>query len=149
MKPAAFCRLEFGANDKAASYLRDAHRIPFKSGQQSLLVVDGDEVRGCVIFYAVSVNDIEIGMFGEGILSRRIIRFIGTYAFIDNGCKRITARTHSLNSKARQTLERCGFKEEGRQRRFFDDGDAIIYGLLKDESELWRLAQSHGVFPAQ
>ena len=141
MSQAEFCELAFGFNQEAKSWLRDEEQVVIQSPFESLLVRTENNIRGCVLFFNRSSNDIEIGFFGKGILSRRVIRFIGTYCFVDNAVNRITARTNATNSVSRETLERCGFKEEGRQRRFFDHHDGIIYGLLKEESKLWDLVK--------
>lgn len=142
MKRAAFCELAFGRNAEAASWLHDEERVLVHEPFSSVLVRDGDNVRGVVLFFNRCGNDIEMGFFGRGLLSRRLIKFIGTYCFVDNGCSRITARTRADNTKAIETLQRCGFALEGRQRGYFDDTDALIFGLLKKESKLWVLAGS-------
>lgn len=65
--------------------------------------------------------------------SRTSLRAIFAYPFIQLGCGRITAVTESKNQPSQAFLCRLGFRQEGILRQRFTTGDAVIYGLLRDE----------------
>jgi RimJ/RimL family protein N-acetyltransferase len=48
-------------------------------------------------------------------------------------CARITSQTPKRNRRARQFLQKFGFKQEGCVRLGFGDDDSIISGLLASE----------------
>ena len=139
MKLVAFSEIAFGQNQRVKSWLRDEYRVVMGYEFQSFLVLNDEKILGAVLFFNKHFNDIELGFFGKGILSRRMIKAIGAYCFIDNCCTRITAKTHEKNITAQKVLAHVGFKPEGRLREFYDDGDAIIYGLLERECKIWQL----------
>lgn len=69
--------------------------------------------------------------------SRSVIRAFMRYPFVQLKCKRVTAITAVRNYRARSTLERLGFVQEGFHRDWFPDDDAISYGLLRAAAKQW------------
>ena len=99
--------------------------------------MDGEKVVGAVILndYTPGRN-IEVTAVGH-CWSIKIIREIMRYCF--SRVKRITCRTSVNNAAAIKALQSMGFQREGLMRDFFDDGDAIVFGLLKSEQKLIRV----------
>lgn len=65
---------------------------------------------------------------------RRILRFVFDMAFIRMNVSRITVCIDVENVKSQKLVEKIGFRQEGRLRRFISpDRDCFIYGLLKSE----------------
>ena len=102
-----------------------------------LIVVDRPQIVGAIILndYTPERN-IEVTGVGRG-WSVGVVRFILRYCFAR--VRRITARTSINNHAAITALEQIGFKREGVMREFFDDGDAIVFGLLRSEQKLIRV----------
>ncbi len=65
------------------------------------------------------------------------IAIIGKWIFEDLGCGRITAIIRKNNKRARRISEGLGFQHEGKLRRAMNDGDIILYGLLKEDHKKW------------
>ena len=137
MSRAEFYKLVFGENEMAASWLRDEERIVMHEPFTSLLIMGEDRIHGVVIFNNKTDHNIELSFSGVGLVTRRIIRFICAYCFIDNGCLRITCRTNANNERAIEAMTRIGFVLEGCMRNYYGKDDALIFGLLKNECTIW------------
>lgn len=84
----------------------------------------------CNVELTVAIND---------RLSVRLVRFMVWLAFVDLGCRRITARTRVSNTRAIRAIEKSGAKREGVAREYFNGEDAIMFGLLRSEQRLIKL----------
>lgn len=69
--------------------------------------------------------------------SRKAIKAILSYPFVQLGCRRVTAITEECNRPARAFLERIGFRQEGIHPDAFASGTGISYGLLRAAAEQW------------
>jgi RimJ/RimL family protein N-acetyltransferase len=91
---------------------------------------------------AIVLNDytpgqnIEMTGHSSANWSPKDVREIARYCF--GRVRRITARTSVKNAKAIKMLEAIGFKREGILRGWFDDADAIVFGLLRSEQRIYR-----------
>ncbi|UQD69208.1 GNAT family N-acetyltransferase [Bradyrhizobium japonicum] len=91
---------------------------------------------------AIVLNDytpgknIEMTGHSNANWSPKDVRDIARYCF--GRVRRITARTSMKNEKAIKMLEAIGFKREGVLRDWFDDADAIVFGLLRSEQRIYR-----------
>ncbi len=103
------------------------------------MVVDRDgEVVSAIIFNGF-IRGQNIDMTGVGkVWPVFVIRQIARYCFAR--VKRVTSRTCVSNHAAIKALEAAGFKREGVMRDYFPDGDAIVFGLLKSEQRLIKVA---------
>lgn len=138
-RPSLHDGLLFGADAAAAAWVQA--RIPGCRDFgpcAALAVVRDREVVGGVVFsnFRPEAGDIEVsGAVAPGFRIgpaglRRALR----YAFVQLGCRRITARTGRRNAEARAFLERLGFRLEGVQRGGFDGRQAMmLYGMLKED----------------
>ncbi len=79
-------------------------------------------------------GDIEVWCAGKGWLSRRVIRAILSYPFLQLGCHRLTALTPKSNKPSRHLLEGLGFTLEGVARQGFGPrSHACLYSMLRGE----------------
>jgi RimJ/RimL family protein N-acetyltransferase len=89
---------------------------------------------GAVLYTNFRDQSIEMTSAGEpGWLSRGNLRAFFSYPFGQLQVRRVTGIVHRKNKHARNINERLGFKLEGVCRHGFKDGDAMIYGMLKQE----------------
>lgn len=87
-------------------------------------------------------NDMEFTIahdMGGGLVGPGVLRALFGYVFGQAGCRRITTYIAGDNERSRSTVERMGFKQEGRLRDGIGPGlDLFIYGLMRDECRYWR-----------
>jgi L-amino acid N-acyltransferase YncA len=92
------------------------------------------QLLGAVLYINYRAGSIEMTQAGvPGWLSRAHLRDLFDYPFNQLGCRRVTGIVHRKNKHARDINERLGFKLEGVVRHGFNNGDAMIYGLLRNE----------------
>jgi RimJ/RimL family protein N-acetyltransferase len=101
-------------------------------------VVDkNDNLIGGVVFnqYQPQYRNIEVSFAASrsNWLTPNLVTGILSYAFDQLGCNRITSLTPKKLRKARQFLQKFGFKHEGTVRFGYGDDDTIISGLLASE----------------
>lgn len=105
---------------------------------EAIGVVDKDDnLIGGVVFnnYQPQYGNIEVSFAAirANWLTSHLVTGILRYAFDQLGCIRITSATPKRNRRARQFLQKFGFKHEGTIRRAYGNDDAIISGLLASE----------------
>jgi RimJ/RimL family protein N-acetyltransferase len=98
-----------------------------------------DNLIGGVVFnqYQPQYRNIEVSFASirPDWLTPRLVTGILAYPFDQLGCGRITSLTPKKLRRARQFLQKFGFKHEGTIRAGYGDDDCIISGLLANE---WR-----------
>lgn len=91
-------------------------------------------VIGAVLYINFRGPSIEMTCAGEpGWLTRSNLRAFFAYPFEQLKVRRVTGIVQRKNKHARQINERLGFKLEGVCKHGFDDGDACVYGLTKQD----------------
>jgi len=105
---------------------------------EAIGVVDKhDNLIGGVVFnqYQPQYRNIEVSFASTRAnwLTPNLVTGILSYAFDQLDCNRITSLTPKKLRKARQFLQKFGFKHEGTVRFGYGDDDAIISGLLASE----------------
>jgi RimJ/RimL family protein N-acetyltransferase len=71
---------------------------------------------------------------GSAWASRRFLRALFAYPFVQLGVPRVTARVLEGNAASHALCKRLGFQLEGVMRRATPGGDNVwIYGMLRDE----------------
>lgn len=65
--------------------------------------------------------------------SKRVLKVIFGFPFIQLGLNRVTATINENNAKSISLVERLGFQKEGYLRQYYDNSGAVIYGITKDE----------------
>lgn len=88
-------------------------------------------------------GEIELmGAADPGGISRGLIRELGWYAFGALACNRVTARVVASNTACLRMLERVGFVREGVLRRAEDGHDVVVMGLLKEDYQRGKFAET-------
>lgn len=93
---------------------------------------DGYKVGGALLNDFADRN-CELTMYAPRVYQRDAYRWVAHYAFIVNDCLRMTIRTRVSNLYVRRLVEHHGFKMEGTLRCWYDDEDAAIYGLVRED----------------
>ncbi|MBX4899163.1 GNAT family N-acetyltransferase [Rhizobium bangladeshense] len=106
--------------------------VEFHPPYTTLAHVDRGRIIAGFIFNAWTEHDIEISVAADR-LSLALMRTVFDYVVNQLGCRRATCRTRADNSKAQTLLERCGARQEGRQRGYFGDCDALLYAIMKED----------------
>lgn len=99
-----------------------------------LAMLKNDVPISAAIFNDYTGENVELSFASDGFYSRRFLKYLAEYAFVHLGCVRVTARSRASNTRVANQAHRLGFKQEGVQRRFYGDEDAILFGLLRDEA---------------
>jgi len=73
--------------------------------------------------------------------SRRYLRDLFDYPFMQLGCIRITTFAPKANSRAVSLNRRIGFKPEGIMRLAHFGDDLVVFGMLRDECRWLRHGQ--------
>ena len=110
---------------------------------RGLVVIDHKSgignVMGAIVFNNYDQRDVHFTCVMNAPISMRDARFVARYVFRQLGCKRCTAITSELNMAAQRALLQLGFQYEGRLRQHYDEGDGLIYGILKSEQRIARI----------
>jgi RimJ/RimL family protein N-acetyltransferase len=124
-------------DEAAKKYIVDRLCVRIAQPFIGLLVEYDGKPSGAVIVsdYRPKEN-IELTVAISGTWSIRDFRDIIRYCFVR--VRRITMKTRSDNARAIKMLEAFGFKREGVMREWFEDSDAIVFGLLKSEQRIYR-----------
>lgn len=96
-------------------------------------------VVGAFAFTNYTKDNVELTVAVKERLTLRVVRFIVYLAFVDLGCRRITARTRASNTRAIRAIEKSGAQREGVAREYFNGEDAILFGMLRNEQRLIKL----------
>jgi hypothetical protein len=76
--------------------------------------------------------NIELTMVAER-MTRGVLRYLAHYAFVKNGCRRLTVRTKKRNKQAIRAAQRIGFHYEAVIKRYFLDDDAVMFRMYSEE----------------
>jgi hypothetical protein len=127
-------RLIFNENERVAQWVQE--RLPDFLGWNGHFVSIGYERRGMlcggVVFTGYCRTNIVIATALEAPLTKRFMRAIYYYPFLQLGVPRVTALVDAKNLRSRALLEHDGYVEEGRMRKAAVNDDVIIYGLLRE-----------------
>lgn len=101
-------------------------------------VIGEQGVRGILGFDKISHTDCEMHALGvRGFMTHALLLVAGHWMFDASpngwGVTRITARIPSRNTLLIRAALKAGFRQEGRQRKFYGTDDAIVLGLLASE----------------
>lgn len=102
-------------------------------------VIRNYEIAAVAVFSQYRPPNIEISFVIENPrwATPQCVRAILRYPFVQLGCKRITAITEATNQRTRAFLCRLGFHQEGVHRDALPSGDAVTYGLLRQDASRW------------
>lgn len=128
-------RLLFGEDQRVADWVQT--RLPDFQGWNGAYVAIGYVRKGIlaggVVFSMYSGANICIACALDAPLTRRFMRAIFYYPFLQLKCRRVTALVNAQNLSSRELVEHAGFKEEGCMREATPDDDVIVYGMTRAE----------------
>lgn len=136
MKREGLSRLIFDESERVAKWCQK--RLPDYIGWSGPYVAIGyerhGELVGGVVFTQYTVTNITITSVLEAPLTRKFMRAIYFYPFLQLKVRRVTALVDKLNAVSRELLEHDGYVEEGCLREAAPNGDDVmVYGLLKKD----------------
>ena len=100
---------------------------------------------GGAIFNVYTGADICLTIAGRGILTRKVMKALAEYAFLQAKCRRVSMTVRLSNREVHHLAGRCGFKIEGMKQRAYDDEGAIMYGLLPEDFPWLKFEVSNGL----
>lgn len=117
-----------------------AARIPGVSGTPENaraigVADDGDVLVAGVVFSNWNGASLEasIASVGPGWATRRTLRAIFRYPFVQLGARALVALTKRRNRHARGFLRRLGFTERGPIPGMYPDDDGIVYSMSRKD----------------
>lgn len=104
-------------------------------GDTSFVGLERDGRLKAVIAYSRYVKpNIEMHVAGEGLWCfPEFLTILFSYPFTQLNCGRITAIVARDNTRIRKLIEHLGFSQEGLLRKALPQGDAVVYGMLREE----------------
>lgn len=111
-------------------------------------VKTGNETIAVIIYHEFKPHvpsvQISVAAKNPGWLTRKIIRKMAYYTFVQLGVNRVWGQTSKYNKKARKLFERLGFTYEGRRDGALPGGkNAYAYRMLKQECN-WNYGLTSG-----
>lgn len=136
-------RLVFGQDEDVSAFVAQGLGINISPPFVAIGVVDrSDNPIGGIVFNQWNGANLEITIYGRGIIQRGIIAGTYWYAFEQCGASRLTAKTKRSNKLMRKLLPRLGYKYEGTMKNYYKSGDdALIFRLDPEEAQKW---MTHG-----
>jgi RimJ/RimL family protein N-acetyltransferase len=104
---------------------------------------DGKIVGGVVFDSYTGASIVASIAFDKVGWSRKFIWAIFDYPFNQLGVSKIIAYAHYWNVKSLNLLRKMGFKQEGRIKDVYEDGDMLIMTLTKNDC-IWLKRLQHG-----
>ena len=93
---------------------------------------EGGELKGGVVFTNCTPTNVNAAIVLEAPMTRRFLRAVFYYPFIQLKVKRITALVDASNERSLNLTRKLGFKQEGRLREAaMDGGDTFVFGILQ------------------
>lgn len=99
------------------------------------LITGGTLVAGVIYncFEGTNVN-MHIGAVeGSKWMTREFLHAAFDYPFNQMKKRRVSACIHSKRKKAVSFVEHLGFEFEGRRKNYYEDGDMLCYGMLREK----------------
>lgn len=133
-----------GIRDAVALWMLE--RLPevtdLPGGYEAIGVARGDELVGGCLYSdyrpATGGGSIQMWAAGHDWLSRRVLRELLGYPFLQLGCHRVMALVGRKNKPSRTMVEKLGFRLEGVAREGFGPRrDAFVYAMLRHEAGRW------------
>lgn len=128
-------RLVYGEDERVARFVQE--RLPNFIGWNGAYVAIGYELAGRlaggVVFTQYCRTNIVIATALEAPFTRKFLRGIFFYPFLQLGVPRVTALVDADNEKSRKLVEHTGFVQEGLMRQAALSGDVVVYGMLHRE----------------
>jgi hypothetical protein len=133
--------LVFGQDDEVAAWAAEQlGYVPMVKPFVAIGIRDkSGAYSGALIFNGFSGRDIELTVVGRGAITRESFDAFAAYVFGQLNCARVSAVISQNNARALDVAEKFGFRREGVARKKFEDADAVLLGLLREEYRYGRL----------
>ena len=132
MNRAASSRLLYDASEEVRNWAGARMGLEFVEPCYAIGVLNRrGELVGAAIYNGYEQRSVELTIVGK--IGLHAAAEICRYAYDNLGCRRIGTTVHERAHNVIRLVRGMGSQIEGRKRCFFDDGDAIILGLLRDE----------------
>ena len=131
--------LIYGQDVALAKWAGDRLGIQNWGPSRAIGVVRHGSLAAVAVFHQYRHPSIEISFVtaDRRWATPQVVLGILRYPFVQLGCKRLTAITEATNQPTRAFLCRLGFCEEGIHPDTFETGDAVSYGLLREDAARW------------
>lgn len=96
-----------------------------------------NEIVASVIYDGYNDQSMHIQIFLVGVPCKEWVAMILDYPFNKVGIKKLLAGVNSNNKRCRKMIEHVGFRVEGVIKNFYQDGDLLLYTLVKEECVLF------------
>jgi hypothetical protein len=106
--------------------------VTFHPPFTAMAQIEGGRIIAAYVFNVWTEHDVEVSLAADR-LSATLMRAVFRYVADQLECRRATFRTRADNLPAQKALDRLGARLEGRQRGYFGDCDALLYGILKED----------------
>lgn len=135
LPPEGPSRLIFNENERVAHWCKERlpHFLGWGGGYLAIGYERSGELVGGVVFTLYSHPNIVMACVLEAPLTRKFLRALFFYPFLQLKCERITLMIDDDNLKSIHLVEHVGFKKEGCMRGARVGGDVYIYGLIREE----------------
>lgn len=132
----------FGHDEPVALWAGAQLGVTFQQPYRAMGVLDrAGQLCGATIFNDHYLGgNIEFTHVGPRTLTREVQKAIISFAFVNCGAARLTARTARRNAVVRRLLPKAGFAFEGVQKRYYGPekgDDAIVYVLFRENAGKW------------
>lgn len=125
-------------DDVAAFWVKETIGVTLCPPYVGFVIFNEKEVLGAVVINDYADRNCEMSAVGERCWTVPVIRYLARYCFHKLDVRRVTSRTRDSNEKAKAALVAMGFECEGRLRDWYDDEDALVFGLLARNQRLVR-----------
>lgn len=120
----------------------------FRDDAVAIGLVDGDAVRGVVVYENFSQCSVNMHVASDGSghwITKGLLFTAFAYPFIQCGLRRVTGLVPASNTRALDFDIKLGFTPEGRMRHFLPNGDdMIILGMLREDCPFISKEARHG-----
>jgi RimJ/RimL family protein N-acetyltransferase len=132
-------RLVRNASPLVAAWAGHRLNTSFREPYLALGVLDSkDRLVGAVIYNDYDACNVEMTAVGPQAFRRHVAREIFSVAFDELKCRRISLTIPAKNTETLKRARKWGWVVEGTKRHYYDDDDAVILGMTRDECRFLR-----------
>jgi RimJ/RimL family protein N-acetyltransferase len=130
-------KIDWSQNEQHRLMAENAIGVQFR-GEPTywLSVIDtSGNVTAVVVYCGFTACSCEVSVvaFSRHAYSRKVLRDLFSYPFLQLGLRRLHAYTRADSTTAAEQLSRLGFRVEGLLRNWYPDCHGVLHGLLKEE----------------
>jgi hypothetical protein len=120
---------------RVAAYIEGKLGLKLSAPFYAMGFVAEDERPLCgFVFNGFNSANIDITVVAEpGGITLGVLKAVSAYAFDQLQCRRVSARIKKRNKRAIRAAIRFGFVFENVAHRYFNDDDAVVYRMMKED----------------